>query len=78
MTSAAITRPTNMQLLDWADCVVLDLDNYGSFGRLGSEAQWQAWGVQFLNNTTIGRNLPNPYQFTDWREWADRMAQLLS
>lgn len=78
MTSAAITRPTNMQLLDWADCVVLDLDNYGSFGRLGSEAQWQDWGVQFLNNTTIGRNLPNPYQFTDWREWADRMAQLLS
>ena len=73
-----ITRPSGMALRDWADCVVLDLDNYGAFGRLTDEAHWQDWGVQFLNNTTLGRNLPNPYQFTDWRQWAERMAQLLA
>jgi len=73
-----ITRPVGMALRDWADQIVLDLDNYGSFGRLMNEPEWQDWAVQFANNTTLGRNLPNPYQFADWKEWAERMAQLLS
>lgn len=74
----AITRPTGMELRDWADQVVLDLDRYGAFGRLENEAEWRDWAVQFLNNTTLGRNPPNPYQFADWREWAERLAQLLA
>lgn len=73
-----VTRPSGMQLLDWADQVVLDLDNFGAFGRLSSETDWQNWAVQFLNNTTLGRNLPNPYQFSDWREWAERFVQMLA
>lgn len=73
-----ITRPVGMALRDWADRVVLDLDNYGAFGRLEDEARWQDWAVQFLNNTTLGRNLPNPYQFADWRDWAERLAQMLA
>jgi hypothetical protein len=73
-----ITRPTGLTLRDWADQVVLDLDNYGAFGRLNRDSDWQNWAVQFLNNTTLGRNLPNPYQFTDWRRWAERLAQMLS
>ena len=40
--------------------------------------QWQPWAMQFLNNTTLGRNLPNPYNFADWRDWADRFAQALA
>lgn len=73
-----ITRPTYMQLLDWAGQVITDLDPYGSFGRLDDETKWQDWGVQFLNNTAIGRNLPNPYGFTDWKEWAERLVGALS
>lgn len=73
-----ITLPTNMELLDWASQVVLDLDAYGAFGRLQDPARWQDWGVQFLNNSSIGRNLPNPYGFTDWREWAERLVGSLS
>lgn len=78
MTSPNITRPTGLSLRDWADCVVQDLDRYGPFGRLGEEADWQNWAVQFLNNTSLGRNLPMPYDFTDWREWADRVSGLLA
>lgn len=74
----SITRPVGLTLRDWADQVVLDLDSYGAFGRLTRDEAWQDWGVQFTNNTTLGRNLPNPYQFTHWRDWAERMAQLLS
>jgi hypothetical protein len=73
-----ITRPTGLALRDWADQIVLDLDNYGAFGKLMNDADWQDWAVQFTNNTTLGRNLPNPYAFSDWRDWAERMAQLLS
>lgn len=69
-----ITLPTNMTLLDWASQLVIDLDAFGAFGRLDNPERWQDWAMQFLNNTTIGRNLPNPYYFTDWKEWAERLV----
>lgn len=67
-----------MELRDWADQMMLDLDVYGALGRLDDETQWQNWAMQFLNNTTLGRNLPMPYDFHDWRDWAERFAQALS
>lgn len=73
-----ITRPTGMELLDWASQVIIDLDAYGAFGRLDDPNRWQDWGMQFLNNTSIGRNLPIPYGFTDWRDWAERLVGSLS
>ena len=73
-----ITMPTNMELLDWASQINLDLDSFGAFGRLDDPNRWQDWGMQFLNSTTIGRNLPIPYGFTDWREWAERLVGALS
>lgn len=73
-----ITRPSFMKLQDWADQMMLDLDIYGTLGRLDDEANWQNWAMQFLNNTTLGRNLPLPYDFDDWRDWAERFAQALS
>lgn len=73
-----ITRPSYMKLQDWADQMSLDLDRYGAFGRLQDESRWQDWAVQFLNNTTLGRNLPNPYGFDNWQDWAERFCQSLS
>ena len=73
-----LTMPTGMELLDWSSQVIIDLDAYGSFGRLDDPSRWQDWGMQFLNNTTIARNLPIPYGFTDWREWAERLVGSLS
>jgi hypothetical protein len=70
-----LTLPTGMQLQDWADQVALDLDNYGALGRLDDVENWQNWAMQFLNNTTLGRNFPLPYDFDDWREWAERFCQ---
>jgi len=45
---------------------------------LESESEWQDWGMQLLNNTTLGRNLPNPYNFTEWKEWAERLYGVLA
>ena len=73
--SIRITSPTNMGLRDWADQIALDLDSYGTFGRLDEIDNWQNWAMQFLNNTSLGRNFPLPYDFDDWREWAERFCQ---
>lgn len=78
MIRARITLPTGMSLRDWADQIALDLDPYGALSRLQDETHWQDWGVQFLNNTTLGRNLPNPYNFNDWKEWAERLSGALA
>ena len=78
MIKPHVTLPTHMSLFDWANQVALDLDSYGALGRLDNEAEWQAWAMQFLNNTTLGRNLPDPYGFADWRDWAERFVQTLS
>ncbi len=71
MSLPHVTLPLYMSLPDWANQVALDLDPYGAFGR-------QNWAMQFLNNTSLGRNFPNPYDFPDWREWAERFVQTLS
>ena len=78
MIRVRITLPTGMSLRDWADQLALDLDPYGVVSRLDDEAAWQDWGVQFCNNTTLGRNLPNPYNFNDWKEWAERLSGVLA
>jgi len=72
-----ITFPTNMQLNDWSDQVVLDLDQHGVFSKLVDD-DWRQWGTQFLGNTELGSyNLPNPYYFGDWQDWAERFCGAL-
>ena len=68
-----LTRPAGMALRDWADQVSLDLDAYGYVTKLQDD-KWQDWAVQFLNNSALGRNIPNPYWFNDWHEWAERFC----
>lgn len=77
MTSISITRPVGMKLTDWADQVCLDLDFIGSIGKLMSEDDWKNWAVQFLNNLALGKNIPSPYEFKNWEDWADRFCQTL-
>ena len=72
-----IARPTGMALQDWASQVALDLDAYGAISKLMDD-DWQNWGVQLLNNATLGHNIPNPYQFDTWTEWAERLCGVLA
>jgi hypothetical protein len=74
--SLRITLPTNLALKDWADQISLDLDPYGAFGRLQDEKQWQNWAMQFLNNLTLKENFPIPYDYDNWRDWAERFCQV--
>lgn len=70
--------PRGLTLTDWADSVLLALRNDWQFGSLLDESQWQSWASQFLRAAATGRRVPpDPYQFTDWREWAMRAYPML-
>jgi hypothetical protein len=73
-----ITRPSYMALRDWADQMSTDLAQFGVVGQLQDENKWQDWAVQFLNNSSLGRNLPNPYGFDKWDDWAERFCGSLA
>jgi hypothetical protein len=73
--SIRITLPVGIELRDWADQTALDLDPYGAFGRLMDETRWQDWAMQIVNNASIKENIPIPYNFDDWREWAQRFCE---
>lgn len=68
-----LTLPTGMELRDWADRIVFDLAPYDAFAPLVGD-DWQAWAAQFARNAGIGFQVPSAYQFTDWREWAERLC----
>lgn len=74
----AITRPANMKLQDWADQVSLDLDRFGPIGKIVND-DWQSWGVQLMSLVGLGGyTIASPYQFSDWKEWANRLCGDLS
>ena len=73
-----ITQPVIIGLRDWADCVVLDLSNYGALSRLDDEDKWQEWALQFCVISGLSqKNVPDPFAFTDWRTWAQRFVQMV-
>jgi hypothetical protein len=70
--------PVNMSLTEWADAVMLTAADTWSFGRLDDENKWQDWAVGFVRAPSLAqRVLPDPYQFTDWRDWAQRVYPML-
>lgn len=73
-----ITRPFGMNVMDWADQALMDLDSYGAFGKLENPDIWREWAMQFLNNSVLGRNLPDPNSYTNWSDWAERLCGVLS
>jgi hypothetical protein len=77
--SINLTLPQGLELRDWADQVILDLDSFGSFAKLMNDEEWKDWAVQFVGNVGLSRyNPPMPYQFDDWKLWAERFVYTLS
>lgn len=72
--SVQLTLPTWLSVIDWADQVVLDLKDYGTFSPLKDPDLWQDWGSELLNNVALPANLPDPYQYDDWRDWAETLC----
>ena len=68
--------PRGMSLTDWADSVILSTGDAWAFGRLQND-NWQEWAVAFLRGSYSQQNVPDPYQFSDWRDWAMRAYTML-
>jgi hypothetical protein len=70
--------PHGMTLLQWADAVILSNGDAWSFGRLVDENDWQRWAAGFVRAQPFAqRSPPNPFEFTDWQEWAMRAYPML-
>ena len=70
--------PRGMTLRDFSDSVILSLDSVWSLERLNDDALWREWAIQFQRIPDLTqRNIPDPYGFSDWREWAERAYPML-
>ena len=77
MSSSAV-NPLGMTWQQWADAAILNFSDTWAFGRAGPEAEWRDWAVGLVRAPSYAqRVLPDPYQFTDWREWAVRVYPML-
>lgn len=77
--SVFIVDPGGLAPREWADFMTPNLEQYGNLPRLDSDDGWQEWAAQLGNLPGLsGAVVPNPYNFTVWREWADRFCQNLS
>jgi hypothetical protein len=49
-----------------------------SVSRLEDEARWQDWAIGFVRASPFTQQaIPDPYQFADWRDWAERAYPML-
>lgn len=63
-------------VVTWSDFMrpLIEKQN-GVILRLDDPDEWQEWAVYSLlgDASTYGQNVPDPYDYTDWREWAMRL-----
>jgi alkyl sulfatase BDS1-like metallo-beta-lactamase superfamily hydrolase len=76
----AIDPRLTKTVVEWADYMYPAIEQYGGVAsRLFRESDWQDWGAGLLAiNGIAQKGAPNAYQFTDWREWAERFNQALN
>lgn len=73
-----MVSPHGMTLTTWADSVTLAIRDAWSVGRLDDETRWQEWATGLLRAANItAQAAPDPYLFSDWRDWAERAYPML-
>lgn len=56
--------------------MTLLLERYGAVVRLDDADNWRDWAVRAISLSGLSsKNPPNPYQFDDWLQWAERYNQ---
>jgi hypothetical protein len=73
-----ITLPINMQLMDWADQISMELEAQVICQKLLDPLRWQDWANQFLAMPEISKeNPPDPFMFDEWNMWAERFCEVI-
>ncbi len=78
-----IINPTGFKnVIEWADFMAGALGFFtdpvaGSddqFERLDDPDKWQDWAAGVFGGVdALGQDVPDPFAYDDWREWAERM-----
>lgn len=79
----SIINPSGFDnVIEWADFMTGALGFFtdramGSdpnYARLDDPDKWQDWAAGvFGGSDALGQDVPDPYAFDDWREWAERL-----
>lgn len=68
--------PRGLTVTQWTDAMTLQLTGMSQPPRLDSPTVWQQWALVVSQSPHIALfNPPNPLQYRDWREWAERFNQ---
>lgn len=71
-------QPEHLTFQKWFDAVSLLNPSGWSLGTVLDESKWREYAVGLVRAQPFAtRTLPDPYQFTNWRQWADRVYPLL-
>lgn len=70
--------PRGLSIQEYFSAVLLVVPGGWNFGALLDPDKWQDYAVGFVRAPSMAqRALPDPYQFSDWREWAMRAYPML-
>ncbi len=79
----SIINPTGFQdVIEWADFMtgalgfladpICGSDN--NYPRLDDPEKWQEWAMGIFGGVdALGQDSPDPFEYDDWREWAERL-----
>lgn len=71
--------PRGLDVIEWCDYMVDELNQFGPVPRLLDPREWRAWGevvIQFQG--LLKYSPPEPRFFDEWREWAERFNQAVT
>ena len=79
----SIINPTGFEdVRDWADFMTGALGFFAdpicgsdsNYPRLDDASKWQEWASGVFGGVdALGQDVPDPYAYDDWKEWANRM-----
>jgi hypothetical protein len=70
--------PRTLTWQQWANAVLMSISDSWALGTPPDETNWRDFAVGFVRAPSFAqRLLPDPYQFSDWRDWATRAYPML-
>jgi len=74
-----IIDPRGLTVIEWTDYMSDELQGFSLPPRLDDPSQWQGWALSVCQSPRIASfNPPNPLQYSDWMEWAERFNQVVN
>lgn len=74
-----IIDPRDMSVIQWTDFMAQQLIGFSQPPRLDDSGEWHMWALVVCQSPRIAAlNPPNPLEFTDWRQWAQRFNQTVA